>query len=33
MFTDLLEFLWGRFENAQLLAFALRIQTRKSLSE
>ncbi len=27
LFTDLLEFLWGRFENAQSLALALRIQT------
>jgi hypothetical protein len=32
-FTDHFEFLWGRFENAQPLALALRIQTSKSLSE
>jgi hypothetical protein len=33
IFTDLLEFLWGRFEDAQPLALDLLLQTSKSLSE
>ena len=33
MFTDLLEFLWGRFENAQPLALALCVQTRQCLAK
>ena len=33
MFTDPLEILWGRFENPQPLAFALRVQTSKRLPE
>ena len=33
MFTDLLDFLWSRFENAQPLALALHIQTCQCLAK